>query len=176
LLNRKVESSEAMERAAEKQGMPKIGLGFEYIVTAKRPNMDFAGNGKDAWMPMVSVSLPIYRKKYRAAVSESQHMQQAYKAMKADTQNELITEYELALYNRKKASEEIELYELQTVQTKQIVDLLVVEFSTADADFEEILRMQQQLIKYELNTIRSQKDFHVAQAKLLYLSANEQNN
>ena len=173
LLSRRVESAQAMERVAERQGMPKIGLGFEYIITSKRPNMDFADNGKDAWMPMVSVSLPIYRKKYRAAISESQHMQESYKAMMADTQNELITEYELTSYDRAKAIEEITLFELQTTQTKQIVDLLVSEFSSADADFEEILRMQQKLLAYELSTTKSKKDFHTAQARLLYLSANE---
>ncbi|MFZ1806944.1 MAG: TolC family protein [Cyclobacteriaceae bacterium] len=47
-LRKKVLASQAQERVALKQGMPKLGLGVEYIVTQKRPEMTFSDNGKDA--------------------------------------------------------------------------------------------------------------------------------
>ena len=47
-----------------------IGFGLDYIPVEKRPNMDFADNGKDIFMPMVSLSLPIFNKKYKLKKSQ----------------------------------------------------------------------------------------------------------
>ncbi|MEQ9565039.1 MAG: TolC family protein, partial [Pseudomonadales bacterium] len=80
-LRKKVLAAQAQERLASKQGMPKLGVGFEYAVTQARPDMTFSDNGKDAYMAMFSVSLPIYRKKYKASVRESQLMQTSYTAL-----------------------------------------------------------------------------------------------
>jgi hypothetical protein len=88
----------------------------------------------------------------------------------------LIAEFEMAQYQRSAALSNISLFEKQSAQTKQIVDLLVAEYSTAEADFQEILRTQQQLLEFETKTTTSQKDFHQAQAKLIYLTAIELNN
>jgi outer membrane protein TolC len=172
-LNRRIESEKAREQVALKQGMPNLGIGFEYIVVEKRPEMNFEDNGKDAYMPMLTVSLPIYRKKYKAAVNEAQHMQRAFVEMKTAVTNDLTTEFEMALFERNKSKSEIELYDQQIDQTDRVVSLLVTGFSNSGTDFEEILMMQQTLLKYKISKIAARKNVLIADAKLMYLSAKD---
>jgi outer membrane protein TolC len=170
-LDKRISAAEAQELLAIKQGMPRLGLGFEYFVTAKRPNIVMEDNGKDAWMPMLTVSLPIYRSKYRASVSEAKHMQQSYTELRKEVNNQLNSAFEMAVFERSKARQEMELFDKQIKQTHQIVDLLVTSYSNSVTDFEEILMMQQTLLKYEMNKITAAKEYFDAEAQLKFLIA-----
>ncbi|MCB0493860.1 MAG: TolC family protein [Cyclobacteriaceae bacterium] len=172
VLRKKVLAAQAQERLAEKQAMPKLGLGVEYIVTQKRPEMTFADNGKDAYMAMFSVSLPIYRKKYKASIKESQLMQTSFTTMQAETENNLIAQYEMASFELSRVKQQVDLYSKQVAQTKQIITLLLTAYGNDEANFEEILTMQQMLLKYELLEVTAKKEYAVAIAKLEYLTAN----
>ena len=171
-LRKKVSASKAAERVAVKQGMPRLGVGVQYIVTQKRPEMTFADNGQDAYMAMFSVSLPIYRKKYKAAVKESQLMQTSFTEMQTEVQNNLIAQYEMASFELSRVKQQVDLYSRQVAQTKQIITLLTTAYGNDEADFEEILSMQQALLKYELLEITAKKEYALAIAKLEYLTAN----
>ena len=171
-LRKKVSASKAAERVAVKQGMPRLGVGVQYIVTQKRPEMTFADNGQDAYMAMFSVSLPIYRKKYKAAVKESQLMQTSFTEMQTEVQNNLTAQYEMASFELSRVKQQVELYSKQVAQTKQIITLLTTAYGNDEADFEEILSMQQALLKYELLEITAKKEYALAIAKLEYLTAN----
>jgi membrane fusion protein, copper/silver efflux system len=168
-ISKQIESAKFEEQAAIKQSMPMIGFGIDYIVTAKRPNMDFEDNGKDAYMPMVTVTLPIYRKKYRGRINETRYMQQALIEMRKETENMLHSEFQMAQYEIDKAIREWELYEQQIAQTKQVADLLLTGLGNTETDFEEILNIQQILLKYEVNKVSAIKDYHLAEARINYL-------
>ena len=43
-----------------------LGFGLDYIYVEKRPDMNFSDNGKDIIMPMVSLSIPVFNKKYKS--------------------------------------------------------------------------------------------------------------
>ena len=172
VLRKKVLAAQAQERLAEKLAMPKLGLGVEYIITQKRPEMTFSDNGKDAYMAMFSVSLPIYRKKYKASIKESQFMQTSFTEMQSQVENNLIAEYEMASFELKRTSQQLSLYQKQVAQTNQIITLLMTAYGNDKADFEEILEMQQTLLKYELLEVTAKKEYAVAIAKLEFLTAN----
>lgn len=170
-LRKKVLAAQAQERVATKQGMPKLGLGFEYIITQKRPEMTFADNGQDAYMAMVSVSLPIYRKKYKAMVKETQLMQTSFTAMQQQVENNLIAQYEMASFELEQKRQQMALYQKQVMQTNQIISLLLTAYGNEQADFEEILSMQQTLLKYELLEVTAKKEYLLAIAKIEYLTS-----
>lgn len=172
ILRKKVLAAQAQERLATKQGMPKLGLGVEYIITQKRPEMTFSDNGKDAYMAMFSVSLPIYRKKYKASIKESQFMQTSFTEMQTDVENTLIAQYQMADFELNRVKQLVMLYSKQVAQTNQIINLLKTAYGNDDADFEEILTMQQELLKYELLEVTAKKEYAVAVAKLEFLTAN----
>lgn len=134
--------------------------------------MVFEDNGKDAYMAMVSVSLPIYRKKYKAAIKESQLMQTSFTEMQSETENNLIAEYEMAQFELVRSRQQVELYRKQVAQTNQVVSLLTSSYENNGAGFEEILEVERSLLKYQILEITALNEYQLAAAKLEYLISN----
>ncbi len=170
-LDLKKEASKASEIAAQKEGLPKVGVGLDYAIVGKRTDMDVADNGKNILMPMVSVSIPIFRKKYDAAEKEAQLMQENYAFQKEETINSLTSNYESAWFQIQQQKELIELYDQQILETNQTLNLLFSAYGNSGKDFEEVLRMQQQLLKYEKMKAMAETQYQTALAKLNYITA-----
>jgi len=170
-LELKVKAVEASERAAIKQGFPKIGLGLDYVMVDKRTDMVVPDNGKDVLMPMVTLSLPIFRKKYKAAVKEAQLMQESYSLQKTEMTNSLLSNYEMAFFDIEQQTELVSLFDEQITESEQALNLLFTSYGNSGKDFEEVLRMQQQLLKYDKLKITALKQYKIALAKLNYITA-----
>ena len=167
----KQQASEKSELAAQRQGLPSFGVGLDYALVGKRTDMDVADNGKNAFMPMVSVSIPIFRKKYRAAEKEAQLMQEQYSFQKEETINSLTSGYESIWFQIQQQNDLIDLYEAQILETEQTLNLLFSAYGNSGQDFEEVLRMQQQLLKYEKMKAMAETQYQTALAKLNYITA-----
>ncbi len=170
-LNLKVQASQAQERAAIKQGLPKFGIGLDYVIVGERPGMALEDNGKDVLMPMVTMSLPIFRGKYRAAQQEAQLMQESYVLQKEEVSNSLISSYEVIWFEIQKQLELIELFEEQIQESEQSLNLLFSAYSNSGKEFEEVLRMQQQILKYQRMKATALSDYHIALAELDYITS-----
>ncbi|WKN45393.1 TolC family protein [Tunicatimonas pelagia] len=174
-LDLKIKASEAQGILAEKQGLPKIGIGLDYVMVGQRedlaPGMSIQDDGQDALMPMVSLSLPLYRGKYRAAKKEAQLMQQGYSLQKEGIINDLITNFEVTTFELSQQSQLIALYQEQIGQTRQVLNLLLTAYSNSGKEFEEVLRVQQQLLTYQKMKATALMKYHIALAKLNYLTA-----
>jgi outer membrane protein TolC len=168
-LDRQKEAFEAQKVVAIKEGYPKIGLGLDYSIIAKRDVPDLAMNGQDAIMPMLSVTLPIFRKKYKAAQKEAEYMIIATEEKKVAVTNNLITSYSSAQYDVSKSTDLLSLFEIQVKSTKQAIALLIASYSNSGSDFIEILRMNQDVLMYEKATVTELKNLFTAQSKLEYL-------
>ncbi len=168
-LKKQKESYIAQEIVAEKEGLPDIGLGFDYSIISKRTDANPEGNGMDAFMPMVSVSLPIFRKKYKAAREEARFMAVSMENEIQDVKNELVSTLEMTLYELKKSKRLIELYNKQLQSSSQANKLYVSSFSNATGDFEEVLRINQDILLLQTQKIEAIKDRFIANAKLKYL-------
>jgi outer membrane protein TolC len=167
----KMKASEANEIVAQKQGLPKLGIGLDYAIVGKRSDVSMPDNGKNILMPMVSATIPIFRKKYNAAEKEAQLMQESYSLQKDETANSLISNYESAWFQIQQQKELIDLYEQQTRETNQTLNLLFSAYGNSGKDFEEVLRMQQQLLKYEKMKAMAETQYKIALAKLNYITA-----
>ena len=170
-LDAKVQASEASETAARLDGLPKIGVGLDYAVLGKRTDMDMANNGKNVVMPMVSVSIPIFRKKYKAAQKEAQLMHENYSLQKEETILSLTSGYEMIWFQIQQQQELLELYDKQISETGQTLNLLFSAYGNSGKDFEEVLRMQQQLLQYEKKKAMAETQHQTAVAKLNYITA-----
>ncbi|MGB5700395.1 TolC family protein [Muriicola sp.] len=175
-LELKIKAGEASEQAAQKQGLPNLGIGLDYIMVGDRTDLAPGAsappdNGKDAIMPMVTVSLPIFRSKYKAAVKEAQLMQESYSFQKAEIVNSLKSEYEMAIYDIRQKTEMISLFEQQKEEAGQVLNLLIMAYGNSGTDFEEVLRMQQQLLTYDRLRITTLTQYRIAKAKLEYITA-----
>lgn len=170
-LELKIEASKANEHAANKQGLPKLGVGMDYVFVDQRTDMSVPDNGKDIIMPMVTVSLPIFRGKYKAAKKEAQFMQESYALQKEEAINRLTSSYDMIWFEIQKQVELIQLYEEQIQESEQSLSLLFTSYGNSGKDFEEVLRMQQQILKYQKMKATALSEYHIAIAELDYITA-----
>jgi outer membrane protein, heavy metal efflux system len=133
--------------------------------------MTSADNGKDVLMPMVSVSIPLFRKKYKAAEQEARLMQESFSLQKENTINNLLSEFDRTKFTLQQQQQMVQLYEKQISTARQSLNLLLTAYANSGKEFEEVLGMQQQLLQYEKNRATALAEFHVAMAKINYLTA-----
>lgn len=174
-LDLKTKASKANEIVAQKQGLPNIGVGLDYVVVGERSDMQVAGAGKDVLMPMVSVSIPLFRKKYDAAEKEAQLMQESYSLQKENVLNSLSSEFDRTLFEITQQLELLELYREQVTTTRQSLRLLFSSYGNSGKEFEEVLRMQQKLLQYEKRMAKAVAKYHTATARLDYITAKNTN-
>lgn len=175
-LELKTRASKANEIVAQKQGLPNIGVGLDYVVVGKPSGMSVADAGKDVLMPMVSVSIPLFRKKYDAAEKEAQLMQESYSLQMENTLNLLSSEFNRAVFEISQQLKLLELYREQVTTTRQSLNLLFSAYSNSGQDFEEVLTMQQKLLQYEKLMAKAVAQYHTAGARLDYITAKNTNN
>jgi len=160
------QSYENKIQMSKKMGLPMIGVGLNYSIIAKSAESNSMMNGKDMLMPMLTVSLPIYRKKYNAMVKESELMISSTDARLTNTKNELEVEYIKVLESIKNAERRIKLITAQQDLTERSLNLLVSQYSTSGSGFDEVLRLQIQLLKYKIQASKALTDYNIAIAML----------
>ncbi len=128
-------------------------------------------NGKDMVMPMISVTLPIYRKKYKAMKAEAELSKTATQYNYTATANSLQTEYYQASQLYQDAERRMKLYSNQQSLSKKTLDILIKSFSVSGSNLTDILRFRQQTLDYELKQIEAVADFNTAIAWLKKLGS-----
>jgi outer membrane protein TolC len=162
-----------LQKVASLSSKPSFGFGLDYAVVGRRTDMDVPDNGKNIFMPMVSFSLPLNRKKYQASVNEQIINQQKIEYQVENLKNNFITDLENIKKEMIDADRNIELYTSQIQMASQALDILTVNYSSAGKDFEEILRMQQQILRYKIAFEHALKDQYILKSKIEYLLASD---
>ncbi|MCB9330144.1 MAG: TolC family protein [Lewinellaceae bacterium] len=173
VFDKQIQAEMAAEQSASYLRKPTFSAGLQYMPLIKRKGHDVhiePNTGRDMVMPMVSITIPIWRKKYNAAVEERRLMQQAYSDMKSNMENELNAMAEMTGYELEKLAKTADLLDLQQKKTQQLIDLLMAAYSNNGKDFEEILRLQQQLFRYQSEKATTQTQYQLALAKLEFLT------
>ena len=173
--DREREAYKSRAEVAQKEGLPKLGLGLDYSIISERTDANPSRNGEDAIMPMFSVSLPIFRKKYKAAEKEAELMQTAARQNREARKNKLLGVYEQTRYELNKAKKLLALYDRQINSSNQANSLLVSGFGNNTEDFEEVLRMNQDILMLNTQKLAALKKRFIAQAKLEYLTTKTEN-
>ena len=156
----------AQQEMNRRMGFPMIGAGLQYGIFSTRPGSESSMNGKNMIMPMASVSIPIWRRKYDASVREAELMQEAVRHRKENTRNLLLVEYEDVMNDYQDAVRRAALFRNQTELADQILNLLTVQYKTGISTFDEVLRIQQQLLDYRLKKLDASVDANIALAML----------
>jgi len=136
----------AQTKMNQKMGFPMIGVGTQYGILKPRAGNLNPMNGRDMWMPMVSVNLPIWRKKYRASVKEVQLKREAVAEDQRETQNALMVSHEEALKDFRDAERRKALYERQSMLALQTLHILTASYGAGGNEFEDVLQMQSKLL------------------------------
>jgi outer membrane protein TolC len=169
------QSLEARKLMVTKMGYPMVGVGLNYSLIGKSDMSTSPMNGSDMVMPMVTITLPIYRKKYKAKQAEVELEKAANKQNYQATANALQTEYFQAVQLQRDAKRRINLYAGQNQLASKSLDILLKSYSSSGANLTDLLRVQQQLLDYELQQVEAIADYNTSVAWIKRLLAYSQN-
>ena len=167
------QSIEQSELLNKKESSPMIGFGLDYINVDKRSNMSFDDNGKDIIMPMISVSIPIFNKKYTSKTKQHKLVQQEIKAKKNSRLNTLIIMLDRAVKNSNSAKISYKTNTENLKQAKNAETILVKSYETGMIDFKDILDVQELQLKFQINQIESIKEYFIQTTIINYLAQNK---
>lgn len=154
----------------QKENKPMIGFGLDYIAVSERPAMNFTDNGKDILMPMVSVSIPIFSKKYKSKTLQNELKQQEIKTEKQERMNALMTLLETAKTNRVVARIRFETQVKNSEQARNAEKLLLQNYETGTVNFTDVLEIQELQLKFQTQQIEAVKNYFVQTTIINYLS------
>jgi outer membrane protein TolC len=151
------------------EGKPMFEVGATYMAIGKRTDMYVPESGRDVFMPMVGVSIPIYRKKYEAGIREAQRMQLASQHQRAEAESMLRTAFEMATFERKEAWEMYQTNKQQLSNTQKLIELQLSNYAHTGQGFERLLQLQQRLLIFQTGMLKATTAYFTAQARIDYL-------
>jgi outer membrane protein TolC len=171
-LEYKITSWKKQEIVAKKMGGPKFSIGVDYVMIGNSNNPALGSeNGKDAILfPKIGISIPLYRKKYKAMIREASFYMEATQFKKEDKKNQLITLFEKGYKEYKDAERRIVLFDKQLKLADKSLAILLTAYSSNGQNFEEILRMERKVLKYSLELDKARADKNAAAAFINYLT------
>jgi outer membrane protein TolC len=174
MLKYEQQSLDSRKKMVTRMGYPMIGLGVNYSVISKNEMVTSSMNGKDMIMPMVTLTLPIYRRKYRAMQTEADLRKTATAQNYTASANSLKTEYYQAVQLYQDAKRRIDLYGIQSLLAGKTLDIMMKSFAVSGSGLIDILRIQQQTLGYDFKKVEAVADYNRAIAWLKRLMAFQQ--
>ncbi|HSF55374.1 MAG TPA: TolC family protein [Algoriphagus sp.] len=162
-------------RMAKLDGRPMLGAGVNYMPFTARMEDGMSMGGEDMIMPMVTMTLPIYRKKTQSRIKEAEYLKEAAFLNRQKTENLLAMEWANAFRDWEDAERKISLYSEQTDLVNQNLQLQLTAYSNSGQDFEEVLRTQQRLLDYQLRRINAINQQYQSLAMLEMLASTDFN-
>jgi outer membrane protein TolC len=153
-------------KMARLEGRPMLGAGVNYMTFTPRPENGMLMGGENMLMPMVNVSLPIYRRRINSKIKEVEYLKESAQLDRQKTENLLAMDWANAFRNWEESERNLRLYEEQVSLVKQQIRLLETSFTSNGAAFEEILQAQQQLLDYQLKHLNALNQQHQSLALL----------
>ncbi|MDN6309783.1 MAG: TolC family protein [Flavobacteriaceae bacterium] len=164
------ESVTQSEELNQKESAPSIGVGLDYIAIEERPEMNFSDNGKDIIMPMVSISIPIFNKKYKSTTKQNDLKQQEIQSQKKDRLNTLKSQFSRAISQRNQARIKFNIQEKNLKQAENAEEILTKNYETGTINFNDVLDVQELQLKFGINQIEAIQEYYTQSATINYLT------
>ena len=164
----------SQEEQTRAKGMPMIGVGLQYMLNGKvdmpmEPNM----NGKDMVMAMVSVTIPVYRKKITSAIRSAQLMQRSA-AYNYQSQLDALQSTYLSIEQRADdIKRKLKLYESEVSLLNRTLELMQKEYATGATSLTDILQTTRESIDYDLLKAEANAQYNTITAEAIQLIARD---
>ena len=163
----KTSALDYQKEAARKAGGPNFNIGIDYTFIGKGENNL---SGKDAILfPKIGFSIPLYRKKYKSMVQEVVYQQEAVNNDKSNQTNLLENILEKSYNEMTDAERRLKLYDKQLLLSSKSLRIIETEYANQNSNFEEMLRMQKRMLKYQLELEKARTDKLASIAFINYL-------
>ncbi|WP_179315228.1 TolC family protein [Winogradskyella undariae] len=153
----------------QKESQPSFGFGFDYININAGPDITFSEKGKDILMPTVSLSIPLFNKKYKSKTKQNELQQQEIEAQKKERLNTLETFLDKAINDRISARISYNTQVKNLQQAKAAEDILIRSYETGTIDFNDVLDIQELQLKFQMNQIESIYNYYIQTTNINYL-------
>jgi outer membrane protein TolC len=165
-----VAREEARVALAKRNYYPDFGFGLDYVFTDKSDIGDPEGSGKDAVVAMVSLNIPIYTGKYRAARREAEAAHLAAEMSLQNTTNHLKASLQNALFEFRDAERKIGLYrDTLLPKANQALEVARQAFEGGGADFLDLIDAERTLLEFDLSYARALRDRAIRHAQIKML-------
>lgn len=170
----------AKAKMDRRMSYPMIGIGLQYSLINKVDNpMGMADmNGKDMVMPMMKISLPIFRRKYNAQQRESRNYWKASELKRENIHNQLQVEYLNIRQQLEDANRKVDLYTRQYALSLSTWKLVIQEFAAGRQPLTDVIEVERQLLNYKLKKSEAVAAYNTSVAaieKLISISLNPDN-
>lgn len=162
---------EQQVKMAKLEGKPMVGAGVNYMTFTPRLENNMPMGGENMLMPMVSMTLPIYRKKIYSKIKEIESQKESTHHERQKAENLLALDWAIAFRDWEESERNLRLYKDQIQLINQQIMLLETSFSSSEIGLEEVLRARQQLLDYQQKRINAINQQQQSLAKLEALAA-----
>jgi len=143
------------QRSAQLAGRPSFGLGLEVMGRDFGP-MSMNPGATESFIGMATVRLPIFRTRTRAQQQQISERLSALDFDRHQAENRLAREVESVLEEARKSQRNIRMLEEELVpRARQALDILSEEYSVGNAQFDELLQIQRELLGLEFEHIEA---------------------
>ena len=158
-LNNIVAHADALNK---KESAPQLGIGMEYMYFTEETDM---------LMPMVSVSIPIFNKRYKSIAKQNKLRHEEIDIQKQATQNTLITQLQHAIKSRDAARIRLMTQDKNLEQAKHATEILFKNYETGTIDFREVLDVQELQLQFQINRIEAIGEYFKQTSIIDYFTA-----
>src|SRR5690554_2582690 len=160
-LNHVVSQADALNK---KESAPQLGVGMEYMYFTEMPDMV---------MPMVSISIPIFNKKYKSISRQNKLKYEALDIQKQATQNSFTSALQTAIRSRNAARIRLETQDKNLKDAANATEILFKNYETGTIDFREVLDVQELQLQFQLSRIEAIGDYFKQTSIINYYTVNE---
>lgn len=148
------------------EGKPSFGFGLDYTMVGNRTDAEPIDNGRDILVPKVMISLPIYRKKYTAKNQEETLKKEAYAYQKQSVTNQMVRDLQNYKSDYERAKLIFELAQKQIQLSDSAYSILMADYSSQGKRFDELMQLQSDVNRYELEIINAIVQSHIVNFKI----------
>ncbi len=165
-----VTKSERSVRLARKNTRPNFALGLSAIDTGNAVYGTPPDSGKDPVIASLSMTIPLWQGKNKAAIREAKLRQLVAQKDKRNTLNRLSGQLQMAIYQLRDAQRKISLYG-DTLLPKANESLKVTEsaFRAGAGNFTDLIETQRVLLEFALARERALAHYAQSQAEVEWL-------
>jgi len=165
-----VTKSERSIRLARKNTRPDFVLGLSAIDTGSAVYGTPPDSGKDPVIASLSMTIPLWRGKNKAAIREAKLRHLVAQKKKKNALNRLSGQFQMAVYELQDAQRKISLYS-DTLLPKANESLKVTEsaFRGGSGNFTDLIETQRVLLEFALARERALAHYAQSQAKVEWL-------
>lgn len=159
---------------AKKDGLPQFSVSAGYQNVFSSPYLLMPDGGKmpmmmNMFMPGVGISIPIYRKQYKAMQEQASIKSQAVEFMITDKANDYRQQLHQYYSDYLEAQRHVKLRQQELALAGQSLRLMITDYSAGKGDMDDIIKMENRELDYGKQLIEAVVEQDSAIARIEFL-------